>query len=334
MRDIAPKFRWYRGGEIRWRKHEAEQNDSRSDSWRAILESTSPPKEGYEPMIDCPDLFRQFSRLSTSDPGDLLGFAREFGRLRPSHLDPVVSSPGRASGDHVAQQPETLREWKVNVLALRSCLEVWDRLQTKGQNRLSKHFHFVPAKHPGWRRFARSDVIFSLKSLGKIARLNPHMYQPLGESAEWAGLDDDIENENYIRVIAASTFDADVANRFEETKDSIEMGNRLLILELNEHLQGHVSPWFYYDPKSHKGKLDLFPNSLLGAIWLQFANEYSGASRCRICEGCKKPFLVVSGKLRSDAKYCREACKSEAYRQRHGLVGSKSRRKRSAKNQT
>ena len=55
--------------------------------------------------------------------------------------------------------------------------------------------------------------------------------------------------------------------------------------------------------------------SLCGALWLQFWHAVTGDHDYRRCEQCMRWF-EVGANTRADAKYCRDACKSRAYRSR------------------
>ena len=62
-------------------------------------------------------------------------------------------------------------------------------------------------------------------------------------------------------------------------------------------------------------QLSFRPQSLLGAMWLQFAQAVARNYQIRICRGCGKPFQVGAGtNRRADATTCRDSCRQKAYR--------------------
>lgn len=81
-------------------------------------------------------------------------------------------------------------------------------------------------------------------------------------------------------------------------------------------------------------ELKFEPNSLLGAVWLQFALAISGDKHYRQCPGCQNFFEVSPSvrrddtsqpeegddsrkrRKRVDRSHCDNACRSSAYRQR------------------
>ena len=63
--------------------------------------------------------------------------------------------------------------------------------------------------------------------------------------------------------------------------------------------------------------LFLVPSSLLQFLWLQFAQYAGSDAKLFRCEQCNLPFLVGTGtSRRSQAKYCSDACRHAAFRQR------------------
>jgi hypothetical protein len=62
--------------------------------------------------------------------------------------------------------------------------------------------------------------------------------------------------------------------------------------------------------------IQIMPENLLGAIWLQFAEAVSGNKKYRACATCGRWYELSPDKARADSVYCREACRSRAYRAR------------------
>jgi hypothetical protein len=69
----------------------------------------------------------------------------------------------------------------------------------------------------------------------------------------------------------------------------------------------------------------LVPSSLLQFLWFQFAQYAGSDAKLFRCEQCNQPFLVGTGTgRRSQAKYCSNACKLAAFRQRRGGAETRS----------
>ena len=78
--------------------------------------------------------------------------------------------------------------------------------------------------------------------------------------------------------------------------------------KVNDRLSGHVSPAVL---PFLGGKIRLFPDSLLSALYLRFAFDLSsggGYSREATCQFCKQVFAQT----RRDMKYCSKSCRDKA----------------------
>lgn len=82
--------------------------------------------------------------------------------------------------------------------------------------------------------------------------------------------------------------------------------------EINQALKDKVSPAMLWD----KGRLGLYevPVSLLGAIWLQFAQAIDTRPEYRKCPECRTWFAVSLDANRKSRRYCSDACRAKAYR--------------------
>jgi hypothetical protein len=85
---------------------------------------------------------------------------------------------------------------------------------------------------------------------------------------------------------------------------------------INVGLRKWVSPQFRPDPDKGGMSLEIVPQNLVGALWLQFAQAVSRQRRHRKCGTCGMWFEVSPGVARSNRLYCSEACRSKAYRDR------------------
>ena len=70
-----------------------------------------------------------------------------------------------------------------------------------------------------------------------------------------------------------------------------------------------------WDPNYRRQRVHVVPTSLVAALWLQFAKAIEGDKEYRQCEQCNRWFEVAAEK-REDAKFCQNACRSKAYRER------------------
>ena len=85
---------------------------------------------------------------------------------------------------------------------------------------------------------------------------------------------------------------------------------------INKHVEGRVSPRLLWDTQRQQMSMHIVPNSLIGALWLQFARAVDGEKKYERCLECKTWFEVSLEAARTNRKYCKDACRFKAYRQR------------------
>lgn len=91
---------------------------------------------------------------------------------------------------------------------------------------------------------------------------------------------------------------------------------RFLLKEIiNANIKGKFSPVMTYGLDSDNPAFRIIPNSLLAALWLQFAQAVDKSHTYKQCERCGKWFDVAKKMgARADKKWCGGACKKAAYR--------------------
>jgi hypothetical protein len=90
----------------------------------------------------------------------------------------------------------------------------------------------------------------------------------------------------------------------------------LLATLTNAHLAGRIDTRLEYDEATRRMAMITLPNSLAGAIWLQFAQAVDARTDFRRCAECRRWFKVAPDAARSDKSYCGGACRARAYRRR------------------
>ena len=94
---------------------------------------------------------------------------------------------------------------------------------------------------------------------------------------------------------------------------------------INDHLQGFSETTAFggrlryevaWDFKQLKRTFRVRPESLLVAMWLQFARAVEGGFEFRSCAVCHKLFEISPPVTRRTRLHCSDACKLAAYRQR------------------
>lgn len=81
---------------------------------------------------------------------------------------------------------------------------------------------------------------------------------------------------------------------------------------INVQMQKHVSPQILWSAAEERQGLYLVPHDLLGAIWLQFAEEIDQRKMIARCAVCRTWFE----RTRTDKEHCSDRCRMRAHRQR------------------
>ncbi len=85
---------------------------------------------------------------------------------------------------------------------------------------------------------------------------------------------------------------------------------------VNEKLENlGVTSRLLWEPRYRKQTVHVVPKTLAAAMWLQFAKAIEGNKRYQQCEQCNRWFEVAAEK-REGAKFCQNACRSKAYREK------------------
>lgn len=102
-----------------------------------------------------------------------------------------------------------------------------------------------------------------------------------------------------------------------QSGEAVEKEMQRLQVTVSNNLRGRVRVAFSRDPERIGGfLLQIKPNTLLGALWLQLAETISGCRKHRACAACRNWFEVSPEMFRKNRVYCSEECRSRAYRKR------------------
>jgi hypothetical protein len=87
---------------------------------------------------------------------------------------------------------------------------------------------------------------------------------------------------------------------------------------INDQLKGHGSPQLRYDLKLGKRVLQIIPENLLSAMWLQFAQAIDGNRKYRARKECGRWFEISTDDagFRVNRVFCSDPSKSKDYRGR------------------
>jgi hypothetical protein len=237
-------------------------------------------RKRYEPMKEEAGLFSTFADLPRNDRGAILKFANRFGLLGTFRT---------AGWDRQPYYRETWTEWAHRIDWMRQAVRLWDMVRNSDGAGLSK---FI-------RRREQSES----GEAGWYYDSHPGV------------ADTPCHKEPYTRFF-----------RFRIDPVPLPLGQESVVAVagfqvqrwINLHL-ADVSPYLVYDPRRGKRELRLFPQNLLVAMWLQFAQAIDGDRQLRACKACGKWFVLshkqADGRT-ARREFCGGPCKSKDYRRR------------------
>lgn len=233
----------------------------------------------YSLFEDHTGLFRAFASLKTSD--DILGFANRYGPLGADAsvaiVDVVPEEPWKMG--LVPYWAEPLMIWQQETRRMATVVGLWDLIRESGAS-------------------AFSCEITDRKAMITVAEGNAYIAPTDG--AQW--------------IIASAD---KTPERFEKLKglDSAQWPHVLLSELVSEGLRGRVDMTLRYDDGA--ASTGMAPRGLIGGLWLQAALAIGGDKAFNRCQVCGTWFEVMTRQGRKDKRYCSDACRMRAYRQRH-----------------
>ena len=281
MPSKSPHFYWHVAEKgYRWINENKDEIDSAS---YLVQQSPDDSVSTYYPLLDHTGLFQEFARLSL-EPDAILAFANQYGNLLDSQSGPQDSAA-------------SFSDWKDEVLTLKQILELWQMVHTRDNINLSNQVQWED-----------DCIIFK------------QIYNPMHRSFDaWLIVsvsDPDIQSEQsssslYTHLpINQRTFD-----RFE--KNDLFKPTLYLMQHLtNYKIKNRIKPVLMMSDKGQKLNLNMKPTSLMGAVWLQCVMALNEQKQYASCSTCHKWFELPKNVINKGKKYCADACKSKAYRQR------------------
>ena len=296
MPDELYEFSWTRNESgYRWLRTRSAIDGKTGRSPELFLTDGNPvgPTYGnprYLPLEDHTALFRIFADTDPTEEG-ILEFANKYGFL--GH-DPSISIPIKLPNDggEVLGLGESIQSWKKEISIILTAVTLWDLAESNDIKELKKFIHWK-GKHTVIYKFG----IKSIKRKGKWPKFQ------VGRSI--IAMD---ENEN-------DRFRPELMARFRP--GDLNHPARCHVQNMiNDRIEGLVSSRMLWESERDRLSLYFVPSSLLGAMWLQFAQAIDGDKKYRRCQECRKPYEISPEKARTSKFYCSNACRSKNYRDR------------------
>lgn len=239
----------------------------------------------YTPLKLYTGLFRTFAETAPTFEG-ILAFANEYGSLGEGRELIPLTYKGKTS----MGTGELLSIWHEEIHAAHRALELWDAAREGNLDLLSHRL--------AWKTLEDGPAVMYDSHLGLDD--NAHIEPPYVRECTW---------------IAAPSIHPELLERFRPG-DLTLPALYYVQKSVNEHLKGRISPRLLWNTKKNRLALYMVPSSLIGAIWLQFAQAIDGNKEYRRCEECRTWFELSPETARTSRLYCSNACRSRAYRKR------------------
>jgi hypothetical protein len=246
-----------------------------------------PGARSYDPMA-VGGLFLTLADTAPT-PDGVLQFAARFGTLgRPALSGPATTVKDR-QGQTVRLTDEPLELWRQQISDLAQASGLWHMLQVGDADGLAAHVR--------WQKDAdgRDEVYYV-----SHPDLDGGTVTPSGHVAAEG-------------LIAAPTFHPE---RLARPGDLALPALAYIQDQINTRLAAQVSPRLVRDAERNRSTLRLVPNSLLGCVWLQFAQAVSSDKGFRRCDQCGLWFELGLPGGRRSRLFCSGACRTRAHRAR------------------
>jgi hypothetical protein len=268
----------------------------------------------YSPLKLFTGLFRTFAGLPWESQDAILAFANEYGHLgigRPLDVT-AKDDPQRLLG----VWGETWQDWAKEIDAMRRAVAIWDMVEARDEAGLSQSIRW---------------------EAGGEKKVHPN-YPPVQVAQGWRYDSHPALPPVYLDRRGVPPFPA--PGRLQQmilpvpglfrADDVITPASFMVQRWINEHLKEHAAPSVVYDLDLQKRVIQIIPDSLLSAMWLQFAQAVEGNKDYRSCKECGRWFELSSRQADHRTKrreFCSDPCKSRDYRKRKELAAKMPRAK-------
>lgn len=237
----------------------------------------------YNPLQMYTALYRHFSELDLSQNA-ILDFANTYGTLGGDAEEMITIPSQDIQNQLVVGDGEPFHKWKKHIRLMRQTLTLWDAIQIGDTETLSKHI-----------RWSGPD--------GVSYQTHPELKIQEGHGKEWI----------------ASHTNPDLLERFKPY-DLVEPAQYYIQRKINQQMKGHISQRLLWNHERDKLSLYSVPDSLIAALWLQFAQSISGNKIYRSCHQCGIWYEINPDIARTNKRYCSNACRSKGYRNRQATA--------------
>jgi hypothetical protein len=237
-------------------------------------------------------LFLSFAEVSS--PADLRVFVARYGHADTCEDCRVLKF--RMKGGEGVEIPlspffqhvdET--RWLLEALSMCTCVEIWRMVQASDRVGLKKLIRWVTEE---------SGVAVFFEGGDLAAKFYEEMADPSGRE-----------------LIASTSSHEDVLDVFGHS-DVFRPALFWVQRVLNRRLAASVEARALWDGQGQAMTLHFVPRDILGGLWLQFAQAFTGDKQYERCRTCGEWFEVSKDAARTNRRFCSNACRQTSYRER------------------
>jgi hypothetical protein len=238
------------------------------------------------PPAPYPGLFRAFAEVEP-ERAAILEFASRHGNVTEGPVDCLTDPVGPATGTFMTV-------WRAQISDMRRLVGLWDLLRRGDRGALAPHVRWREGKRGGFSVHFESHPEAE-GAAGPTLGLDRHTWE------------------------IASADDRPAWMEGCEVGDPVLPAWVCLQQDVDEHLH-HTSAetpaGMGWDAARGRPALRLVAFNLLSAVWLQFAEAVANDRTYGRCRECGRWFEVAPDAARTHRRYCSNACRSKAYRER------------------
>jgi hypothetical protein len=230
--------------------------------------------------LDRTGLFRILADTPATQEG-ILEFAKEFGRLGGSVT--ASNSPPPSANPHFWWHSESLSSWRSEIEQMKEAVGLWDLCRAGDRKALSDLIHW----EPHFLCYVPPKSQFRTTVQNLVIASEDSLGDPIGDY---------------------------------DRGDVVIPAWKALLWIVNCKLNQHPAPrQLLWDRRTLRPISQLVPSSLISAMWIQLAQAITENKNYDQCHQCGLWFEVAAEK-RKDAKFCSNACRFKAYRERQKLA--------------
>ncbi len=236
--------------------------------------------EPIEPLSISPSLSRLLAETEPTEAG-ILEFANAFGLL----LEEVIAAPPKGGKAYCG---DYLFTWKQAISDVRQAKHLWQAIQDDDEKELAKVIRWRGHHRVDYKLGNRSTEIIASDDVGPITL---SLFEP-GDVVLPA------------RVMLQRLVNKQLAPQLVDSQSPFSSEKKTI--------QKRVTPKLLWNPDEDKQEIRLAPENLIGAIWLQFAQEIDARKWIARCPMCSTWFE----RTRPDKEHCSDRCRVRAHRKR------------------